>query len=129
MGVHPSPPHARLQGRERRPRSLSPDAGVPRRLRKRRAVGAADEVAARIEGFVLRARRISVLASLLPVAALAQAPLPLPFPGPRTHEPQPTVAAITARDLMTRLYIFADDSMQGREAGTAGNVRGTDYIA
>jgi len=30
---------------------------------------------------------------------------------------------------MTRLYIFADDSMQGRDAGSAGNVRGTDYIA
>jgi hypothetical protein len=45
------------------------------------------------------------------------------------HAPQPTTAAITAADLMTRLYIFADDSMQGREAGTAGNVKGTDYIA
>jgi len=30
---------------------------------------------------------------------------------------------------MTRLYIFADDSMQGREVGTPGNVKGTDYIA
>ena len=30
---------------------------------------------------------------------------------------------------MTRLYIFADDSMQGREAGTIGNVKGTAYIA
>ena len=30
---------------------------------------------------------------------------------------------------MTRPYIFADDSMQGREAGTIGNVKGTDYIA
>src|SRR5207302_873478 len=40
-----------------------------------------------------------------------------------------TVPAITPGDLMTRLYIFADDSMQGREAGTIGNVRGTDYIA
>ena len=30
---------------------------------------------------------------------------------------------------MTRLYIFADDSMLGREAGTSGNVKGTDYIA
>ncbi|HEY7877192.1 MAG TPA: M28 family peptidase [Gemmatimonadaceae bacterium] len=30
---------------------------------------------------------------------------------------------------MTRLYIFSDDSMLGREAGTEGNVRGTDYIA
>jgi hypothetical protein len=48
---------------------------------------------------------------------------------PLKHAPQPTTAAITAADLMTRLYIFADDSMQGREAGTIGNVKGTDYIA
>ena len=48
---------------------------------------------------------------------------------PRHHTPQPTQAAITAADLMTRLYIFADDSMQGREMGTLGNVKGTVYIA
>jgi len=48
---------------------------------------------------------------------------------PLKHSPQPTVPAITAGDLMTRLYIFADDSMQGREAGTLGHIRGTDYIA
>jgi hypothetical protein len=30
---------------------------------------------------------------------------------------------------MSRLYAFADDSMQGREAGTPGNVKGTDHIA
>ena len=30
---------------------------------------------------------------------------------------------------MTRLYIFADDSMLGRESGQLGNVRGTNYIA
>ncbi len=48
---------------------------------------------------------------------------------PLKHTAQPTTAAITAGDLMTRLYIFADDSMQGREAGAAGNVKGTDYIA
>jgi hypothetical protein len=30
---------------------------------------------------------------------------------------------------MSRLYPFADDSMMGREAGTAGNVKGTDYLA
>lgn len=48
---------------------------------------------------------------------------------PRTHKPQPTSAAISAKDLMTRLYIYADDSMQGREAGTIGNVKATNYIA
>ena len=59
-----------------------------------------------------------------PALAQAQAaPLPL------KHAPAPTTAAITAADAMTRLYILADDSMMGREAGTAGNVKGTDYIA
>ncbi|MGH7582566.1 MAG: M28 family metallopeptidase [Gemmatimonadales bacterium] len=48
---------------------------------------------------------------------------------PRTHVPTPTTAAITAADLRTRLFIFADDSMMGREAGTEGNVKGVDYIA
>ncbi|HEV7365987.1 MAG TPA: M28 family peptidase [Gemmatimonadales bacterium] len=49
--------------------------------------------------------------------------------GPLKHRPAATSPDITAEDLMTRLYIFADDSMQGREAGTAGNVKGTNYIA
>ena len=48
---------------------------------------------------------------------------------PLTHSPEPTTAAITVGDLMTRLYIVAADSMQGRETGTIGNVKGTDYIA
>ncbi|HET7550392.1 MAG TPA: M28 family peptidase [Gemmatimonadaceae bacterium] len=84
------------------------------------------------------------LAALLPIAACAPrgtstgaapaptpaAPAPDPFtPAARVHAPRPTTAAITAEDLRTRLYIFADDSMQGREAGTPGNVKGTDYIA
>jgi len=50
-------------------------------------------------------------------------------PLPRTHQPQPTTPAITVADLMTRLYIFADDSMQGRETGTVGHVKSTAYIA
>jgi hypothetical protein len=41
---------------------------------------------------------------------------------PRTHTPAPTTPAITATDLATRLYIFADDSMQGRLLATPGNV-------
>jgi Peptidase family M28 len=48
---------------------------------------------------------------------------------PLTHAPQPTVAAITPADLMTRLYIFADDSMMGREVGTPYHLRATAYIA
>ncbi len=47
---------------------------------------------------------------------------------PLKHAPQPTTAAITPADLMTRLYIFADDSMMGREVGTEYNLKGTAYI-
>ncbi len=48
---------------------------------------------------------------------------------PRTHKPVPTSGAITKVDLETRLYIFSDDSMQGRNLGTAGNAKGVEYIA
>src|SRR6185437_14849130 len=59
----------------------------------------------------------------LSLAAAAQSALPL------KHAPRPTTAAITAGDLMTRLYIFADDSMQGRQIGTIGHFKSTAYIA
>ena len=42
--------------------------------------------------------------------------------------PGETAAAITPADLRTRLYIFADDSMRGRAAGTIDNHRGAAYI-
>ena len=77
----------------------------------------------------------SALAPVLLGAQTTATPAPVtvvPYPAtalPLKHTPQPTTAAITAEDLMTRLYIFADDSMMGREAGTIGNVKGTDYIA
>jgi hypothetical protein len=48
---------------------------------------------------------------------------------PRTHSPTATTGAITPSDLRTRVYIFADDSMQGRLLATPGNVKGTEYIA
>ncbi|HEY2376641.1 MAG TPA: M28 family peptidase [Gemmatimonadaceae bacterium] len=47
---------------------------------------------------------------------------------PLKHAPQPTAADITPSDLMTRLYIFSDDSMQGRRVGTEGHQRATAYI-
>ncbi|MGH7615747.1 MAG: hypothetical protein ACREPM_00805 [Gemmatimonadaceae bacterium] len=37
-----------------------------------------------------------------------------PDEGPYKWAPRPTEAAITANDLRTRLYQFADDSMEGR---------------
>jgi hypothetical protein len=49
--------------------------------------------------------------------------LPLKDVGP------PTRAAISTQDLMTRLYVYADDSLQGREAGTVGHMKATAYIA
>ena len=52
-----------------------------------------------------------------------------PDEGPATWTPRPTVSAITANDLRTRLYGIADDSMQGRRIGERGNYRTTDYIA
>src|SRR4029453_7978535 len=48
--------------------------------------------------------------------------LPLKYVGP------PTRAAIIAADMMTRLYILADDSMMGRSAATAYNAKGALYI-
>ncbi len=56
-----------------------------------------------------------------PVAAAGELPL--------KHAPRPTTAAISAADLMTRLYLIADDSMRGRQVGDVGNVKATDYIA
>ena len=52
-----------------------------------------------------------------------------PDEGPRTWMPRPTTADITANDLRTRLYGFADDSMAGRRIGEPMNYRGTAYIA
>lgn len=68
---------------------------------------------------------ISALASA-PLAACAQAASARELP--LKHTPQPTTPQITPADLMTRLYIFSDDSMQGRRVGTEGHRRGTAYI-
>jgi hypothetical protein len=65
----------------------------------------------------------TVLGACGPTRPVVTASLPL------KRDPQPTSPAITAADLMTRLYVFADDSMLGREAGTAGHLKGTEYIA
>jgi hypothetical protein len=51
------------------------------------------------------------------------------YGNPATVTPAPTTGAITARDLQIRLYQFADDSMQGRQVGRIGNMKGTSYIA
>ena len=68
---------------------------------------------------------LGALAVSMPAMLTAQQPAQ----PPRKHAAQPTTAAISASDLMTRLYIFADDSMQGRETGTTGHLRSTAYLA
>ncbi|MEP6618735.1 MAG: M28 family peptidase [bacterium] len=76
-----------------------------------------------------------MLAAVAASSAGAQAKKPAadkpvwPDEGPRTWAPRPTVADITANDLRTRLYQFADDSMSGRRIGEPGNYKGTEYIA
>src|SRR3954471_15682703 len=57
-------------------------------------------------------------------ALLAQQPASLPL----KHAPQPTTSAITTADLMTRLYIYSDDSLMGREVGTPYHLKATAYI-
>ena len=74
----------------------------------------------------IRAVRPSAVApiSLLLLCACGGAGTPESAVAPASTSP-----AITAADLRTRLYAFADDSMQGRRSGTPGNVKGTDWIA
>jgi hypothetical protein len=63
------------------------------------------------------------VAALSSIAGAQETNLPLKYTA------KPTTPAITAGDLMSRLYIFSDDSMMGRQFGTEGNLKGTAYIA
>src|SRR4051812_30442451 len=66
---------------------------------------------------------LTLVVTTAPALAAQQAPaLPL------KHAPQPTTAAISPADLMTRLYIYADDSLMGREVGTPYHLKATAYI-
>jgi len=83
-----------------------------------------------LEDHVLSLRSALLLAALVVPSVLdAQAAAPARRPLPLKRRPQPTTAAITENDLMSRLYLFADDSMMGREAGSLGAMKGTAYIA
>jgi hypothetical protein len=64
--------------------------------------------------------------ALVPLLLLCACSHPTPAvrPAPAGTEP-----AITAQDLRQRLAIFAADSMLGRETGTVGNAKATDYVA
>ncbi len=63
--------------------------------------------------------------TLVPLALVAAIAVSL---GPQAS-PARTAARIEEADLRTRLFIFADDSMEGRRAGSRGHVRATAYIA
>jgi len=67
--------------------------------------------------------------TIIPALVQAQSGASAAPPLPLKHRAQTTTAAIDTRDLMSRLYVFADDSMMGREAGTVGALKGTAYIA
>ncbi len=73
---------------------------------------------------------VLALALIAPLAAHAQAGEKLnKYGNPPKITPAPTTAAISVRDLQIRLYQFSDDSMQGRQVGRVGNMKGTNYIA
>ena len=77
---------------------------------------------------------ISAIALATPSAAqLAQPPAPAPdwdvLLRPRVRASAPTTSAITPADLQSRVYLFADDSLNGRELGTEWNFKATEYLA
>jgi hypothetical protein len=74
-----------------------------------------------------RATFIALVSATLATAQQPAAPAPAKAL-PLKRAPQPTTPAITAADLMTRLYIYADDSMMGREVGTQYHLKATAYI-
>src|SRR6267143_4559900 len=71
------------------------------------------------------AGRLLVLGALVAAAGPASTQTALPL----KHAPARTKAAITPSDLMTRVYLYADDSMMGRLAGSEYNLKATAYIA
>jgi len=71
------------------------------------------------------AGRFVVLGAFVALTAQARAQTALPL----KHAPARTQTAITPADLMTRLYMYADDSMMGRLAGSEYNLKATAYIA
>ncbi|MDO8501056.1 MAG: M28 family peptidase [Gemmatimonadaceae bacterium] len=72
---------------------------------------------------ILRGVAASAAPVLLPAMILAGCTATGASPSPAR-----TVAAITPADVRSRIYLIADDSMRGREAGTADNVRMTSYL-
>src|SRR5919197_1595519 len=73
----------------------------------------------------MQAPRLAILGVVFALTARASAQSALPL----KHAAERTRTAITPADLMTRLYLYADDSMMGRSAGTEYNLKATTYIA
>jgi hypothetical protein len=71
---------------------------------------------------------ISLFAGAAAAQSAAKTSAARPVP-PLKRAATPTTAPITAVDLMSRIYPYADDSMLGREAGTVWNVKATAFIA
>jgi len=89
----------------------------------------------RTGGLVATGALVSVIGASVSRAQDAPKPQPVPATAapsaalPLKLAPRPTRSAITADDLMTRLYIFADDSLMGRDAGTEGSFKATELLA
>jgi hypothetical protein len=79
----------------------------------------------------MKVARIGALAMALLAAGSAVTPAQqiIAPRGPKKLAPRPTSPAITVADVMTREYIIADDSMEGRDTGRRGGVRSANYIA
>jgi hypothetical protein len=75
-------------------------------------------------------RRFLIVCAVISVASTTSAQVgPQRKEGPRTNTPKPTTAAISVEDVKTRVYIIADDSMEGRRSGRRGGLKGAQYIA
>lgn len=71
----------------------------------------------------MRFLAIPLLVGIAATSALDAQQLPL------KRQAKPTKPAITAEDLMSRLYVYADDSMGGRASGTPYHDKATAIIA
>jgi hypothetical protein len=72
--------------------------------------------------------RLHTAALLLAISATPSLAQQNQYGYPEKRAPRPTSAAINEADLMSRLYVFADDSMEGRNAPLASNARGNAYL-
>src|SRR2546425_9626371 len=77
------------------------------------------------DGPMQAAGRFVVLGAFVALTTQARAQSALPL----KHAPARTQTVIMPADLMTRLYLYSDDSMMGRLAGSEYNLKATAYIA